>query len=158
MINSLRLPQYGAVPVLAFHIFAYQTTALGQEKLKIKAERPGVALAISGDNTLLAYSGKGFRERQIVVCDLETGKEVFACGENESMACSLVFSPTKPLLVGVGGSNILNIWNVKDKSHLLALKGVSTAFRAAAFSRDGKTLAILTAQNTVSLLDVEKRK
>ena len=142
----------------ALFLFSQLTIALSQEKLTIKADRPWNTVAISGDNKLLAFPGRGYGERQIVVCDLETGKELFAFAKNEKMACTLVFSPTEPLLVSVSGTRVLNLWNLKEKSHTASLEGVSTAFRAAVFSRDGKILAILTAQNTVWLFDVGKRK
>ncbi len=97
------------------------------------------SLAFSPDGQLL-YGG--CRDRQIRAWDVATGQVARHFKTYASSASQMVLSPNGTLLVSANDEGAVTLWDTASGKILLELAPVGDRETPAAFSRDGKTLAI----------------
>lgn len=109
---------------------------------------PSAALRLQwhpGSGRLFALSYVGLN-----VWNVTDGKEV--CNLELSGVTPPFWTPNRPLLTGLGTAT-LAVWDGNTAKFLGELKGQGKPFSGAAWSRDGKTLAVAAADGTILLWD-----
>jgi WD40 repeat protein/serine/threonine protein kinase len=111
------------------------------------------SLALSPDGRFLAAGGN----QKVAMLEIATRREV-ADLPPSGWANSVDFSPTATnILATGGGEGIVDLWDISTGEIVGTLSGYPNAISRAAFSPDGKKLAIAGWGTTLQLWDVERK-
>ena len=95
------------------------------------------------------------RPGEILVRDLDTGKEVAAYrGSNSSVTC-VAFSPEGSRLASGGPDGVVRIWNATQGPEYRSLTANRTGVTGIAFSRDGQRLAMTGSDSMVRVVRIQ---
>jgi serine/threonine-protein kinase len=120
-----------------------------------------------GAVTALAFTADGRRllsgsaDQTVRLWDVTSGKEVQTFpGHTDAVACVAVAPDGKRALSGGGGNvdHTVRVWNLDTGKPGPVFKGHPDVIRAAVFSADGNSVLSASADNTISLWDVETAK
>jgi WD40 repeat protein len=114
------------------------TGQMVREFLGLRGEIHCVAFSPGG--LALAAGIRGGGDRSILLWDTATGKELYACGQGESVS-SLAFSPDAKLLASANEIESVRLWDVATGKIRFTFTGPEKGVYALSFSPDGKTLA-----------------
>jgi uncharacterized protein len=146
---------YGAMAISADARFAIARShdgAPGARVLDLKARKPigelfgtssAMTAAFAGDGSRAAV---GFRDGKIALVDTGTGRVTFFDASSTNLA-SLSFHPKQPLLASVDQRDRVRVWQLDALGR--GPRFVPDAGYAAAFSPDGRYLAISTVDRLV---------
>jgi eukaryotic-like serine/threonine-protein kinase len=112
------------------------------------------SVAISPDGKLLAAGGGYYQPSalapspgEIIVWDLESGRELFGFHDLPDCVFSVAFSPDNTRLVSAAGQHSgrqpveLKLWDVTLGEEIFTLRGAASTVYSVAFTPDGKTIA-----------------
>jgi WD40 repeat protein len=117
---------------------------------KADRRRPGLQLAVSSDGRFAASGVDGSR---LEIWNLQTGRMTEIPGAHSGRLQSLVFSPDGAWLASAAEDGQVRFWEPKTGKRLapLAVGPPGGVVRQVAVSRDGRYLATLNGNGTVSL-------
>ena len=107
--------------------------------------RPGFAIALSWDGTLLATTG-GMDDLNdaVRIWDTATGEFLGECSGHKQSVWSVAFSPDGKTLATSSEDSTLKFWNVDTRQEMLSIRRVGTTLSNLTFSPDGAVLAAET--------------
>jgi RNA polymerase sigma factor (sigma-70 family) len=125
----------------------------GKELFQLPTRLRGVsAIALASGGKVLAAGGVD----GIVICDLESRKEVRLFPQQGRFTLNLALSPDGKVLASEG-SDVIHLWDVATGRHLRQFGRASHTLGSFSFSQDGKLLA-LAGSGTVGLWEVGSGK
>lgn len=113
-----------------------------------------VTVAFSPDGNSLAVGGTG---RSLHLLDVATGRTKNLDGHSGEIT-SVAFQPNSEFLASSSTDKTVRLWNAATGSFVKTLATLNAHVNATAFSPDGKTLAIGTADGQLNLLNLESTK
>ena len=136
------------------------TTVLPQ---KVKYFEPKLVPPIGHTNSIaaLAYSpnGKviasGSEDSNIILWDVETGREVKTLIGHTHLVNSLVYSIDGRTIISGSWDGTIKFWDAKTGTELNTLMGHSSRVYCLAISPDGRTLASGSADSTIKIWNIE---
>jgi RNA polymerase sigma factor (sigma-70 family) len=143
-------------------------TATRKQLFRRRRVRDDFSIAISEDAKMLAASQRGDPDALVKEApgtgpmqleDLATGEHLLTFPTLKGQSWPLAFSPDGRLLAsytGDGKSQKLRVWEVATASEVLALDTTSNS--RAAFSPDGRVLALSAPSQTIQLWDLRRGK
>lgn len=105
--------------------------------------------------TLFSQNRTGLPVTVLSIRDIETGQITFETSEIRETYSHLLFSPTDPaVLITLGASGVVRLWNVIEGDELFALTLPENRITMAVFSTDGSQVVTGGLDNTVRVWDV----
>jgi len=100
------------------------------------------------------YLASGGNDHKVMVCDAETGTNVFQVGGHTTHVLSVAWSRDGQRLVSGSADNTVIIWDVANRTNIVTLRGHTNAVNSVTWSPDGKRLVSGSADATVKVWDI----
>jgi WD40 repeat protein len=142
---------------LSEHVIRVWDAITGSPLRVLDLSEHGISnVAVSSDGTRLAVSSYSNKSRyQVLVLDVDTGKEIVAFNAHQGNVVAMAFNSDGRRLATGGTDQVVKVWNLEVFREEFAFRGHMGAIADVAFSADGTRIASCDklSQGTIRIWD-----